>query len=55
MSPAVWDGRPFPGKCDVEGCPYQATWSFGYWDGGGPGLGTWRQKGRCDEHTEAKT
>jgi hypothetical protein len=51
--PALWDGRPFPGPCDVEGCPYQAVWSIGRWTGGGPGLGEWERKGRCAEHTDS--
>lgn len=49
--PARWDGRPIPGKCTIDGCPYQATSMYGYWDGGAPGQGTWRQQGRCPQHT----
>lgn len=48
--PAKWDGRPTPGKCTIDGCPYQATSMYGYWDGGAPGKGTWRQHGRCPQH-----
>jgi hypothetical protein len=50
MSPARWDGRPFPGKCGYGDCPNQATTAYGYWDGGAPGAGTWRQRSRCNEH-----
>ncbi|AUV60860.1 hypothetical protein I5J35_gp82 [Mycobacterium phage Rem711] len=48
--PAKWDGRPFPGKCDVDDCDNQATNTVGYWDGGAPGAGTWHQHGRCPNH-----
>jgi len=48
--PARWDGRPFPGKCGYDDCPNQATSSYGHWDGGAPGVGTWQQRSRCDEH-----
>lgn len=49
-TPALWNGRPIPGKCTIDGCPYQATSMSGYWDGGEPGVGTWRQQGRCPQH-----
>jgi hypothetical protein len=50
-----WDGRMFPGRCthlDDNGnqCDNQAASSFSYWDGGAPGVGTFRQKANCDEH-----
>jgi hypothetical protein len=48
--PALWDGRPFPGRCGYGDCPNQATSAFGRWTGGGPGLGNWEQRSRCDEH-----
>lgn len=48
--PALWDGRPFPGKCDVDGCRYQATSAYAHWDGGAPGVGNFLHRARCDEH-----
>ncbi|MCV7358499.1 hypothetical protein [Mycolicibacterium fluoranthenivorans] len=53
--PAKWDGRPFPGRCthvDDQGaqCDNQAISSIGWWDGGGPGLGNWRQIAHCPIH-----
>lgn len=48
--PVKWDGRPIPGRCTIAGCEYQATSMSGYWDGGAPGVGTWRQQGRCPQH-----
>ena len=48
--PALWNGRPIPGKCTIDGCPNQATSMLGYWDGGAPGVGTWQQQGRCPQH-----
>ena len=55
--PAKWDGRPFPGRCDHEAdgvrCDNQARGSLSYWDGGAPGVGTFRQTGRCELHPYA--
>lgn len=38
--PALWDGRPFPGKCDVGDCPNQATSAYAHY----------LHHARCDEH-----
>lgn len=54
----VWNGRAFPGRCDHQDdngtqCDNQATSAAGWWDGGGPGLGTWHHQARCAQHLES--
>ncbi|WP_139170333.1 hypothetical protein [Mycolicibacterium fluoranthenivorans] len=52
--PARWDGLAIPGRCthveDGAQCDNQARSSMGWWDGGGPGLGTWHYKAWCPIH-----